>query len=202
MFKSVLDMATGAGNLQYLGLFALLILGGIGLPFPEDATLILCGFLIQQGTVRAAPALIIVYAGMLLADIFLYYMGRHFGRKVIALPIFRKMISPKRLAWLEEKFLKRGSWIILAGRHVGGLRAQIFIVSGIMRMPALKFILFDGISAIGTIALMVGLGYAGGDSLEAVQRDLSKIKHLGLLALVVVFVLFLFYLSFRAFRKR
>jgi len=45
----------------YMGLFILLLVGGIGFPFPEDTTLILCGFLIFNGVVRPVPACIVVY---------------------------------------------------------------------------------------------------------------------------------------------
>jgi membrane protein DedA with SNARE-associated domain len=44
-------------HFKYIGIFLLLILGGIGLPFPEDATLILCGFLIAHDIIRLIPAL-------------------------------------------------------------------------------------------------------------------------------------------------
>jgi membrane protein DedA with SNARE-associated domain len=39
-------------HFPYLGIFTLLILGGIGFPFPEDATLILGGFLIVQDVTK------------------------------------------------------------------------------------------------------------------------------------------------------
>ncbi|MGE5893104.1 MAG: hypothetical protein ACM34I_03520, partial [bacterium] len=52
----------------YAGLFVLLILGGIGFPFPEDATLILCGFLMAQQVIEPVRALVVVYGGLLIAD--------------------------------------------------------------------------------------------------------------------------------------
>lgn len=50
------------------------------------------------------------------------------------------------------------------GRHLIGLRAQLFLVVDVMRMSALKFIMADAVSSIFTIALMVGAGYMGGNS--------------------------------------
>ena len=41
----MLESMTFVNHFPYLGMFLLLILGEIGLPFPEDATLILSGFL-------------------------------------------------------------------------------------------------------------------------------------------------------------
>jgi membrane protein DedA with SNARE-associated domain len=44
----MLESTTFINHFPYLGIFLLLILGGMGLPFPEDTTLILSGFLIAM----------------------------------------------------------------------------------------------------------------------------------------------------------
>ena len=85
------------------------------------------------------------------------------------------------------------------GRHFFGLRAQIFLVSGVMRMPSLKFLLADAFSSIFTIALMTGAGYLGGNSLGVLKRDLSRIEHIGILLLVTALIV---YLLFRYFKSR
>jgi len=59
-------------HFPYVGIFALLILGGIGLPFPEDATLILCGFLVAHEVINPFPTFLIIYAGLLMSDFFLF----------------------------------------------------------------------------------------------------------------------------------
>ena len=56
----------------YIGIFALLILGGIGLPFPEDATLLLSGILVAQEVIEPVHAILVIYAGLLLTDFVLY----------------------------------------------------------------------------------------------------------------------------------
>ncbi|MGC1403899.1 MAG: DedA family protein, partial [Thermodesulfobacteriota bacterium] len=143
-----MTLFTHIENFPYLGMFVLLILGGVGLPFPEDATLIMCGLLISTQVVRPIPALLTVYAGLLIADLTLHFIGRKYGRQIVAHRRFRKIISPERLSYLEEKFNQRGVLFILMGRHFFGLRAQIFLVSGVMRMPSLKFLLADAFSSI------------------------------------------------------
>jgi membrane protein DedA with SNARE-associated domain len=181
-------------HFPYLGLFILLILGGIGLPFPEDATLILCGFLISTHMITPFPALSVVYSGILLADIFLYLIGRKYGRMIVTHQRFHKILSPERFSELEDKFNKKGISVILIGRHLVGLRAQIFLVSGIMRMPVLKFIIADAVSSVFTIAVMVVAGYMGGNSLQIIKKDITRIEHIGI---IVFIILLLFYLIFR-----
>jgi len=169
----------------------MLILGGIGMPFPEDATLILCGFLIQRNMIKTIPALLVIYIGVLISDFIIYLIGRKYGRMVVCHRWFQKSLSPDRLAMLENKYKKRGVFLILLGRHVIGLRAQIFLVSGIMRMYPLKFLLTDAIAATITIAVMVSIGYMGGNSLKDVGIDTSKIKYAVIFLSISFFMVYL-----------
>jgi membrane protein DedA with SNARE-associated domain len=175
-------------HFPYFGIFALLILGGIGLPFPEDATLILSGFLVVNDVVKPLPTFLIVYAGLLASDFFLYLVGKKYGRRVVEYKKFRRIISSDRLIKLEEKFKKRDVWVILIGRHFLGLRVQIFIVAGVLRMPVMKFLTADAATSLLTIAFMGGIGYWGGNSVQILKKNLTRIEHIAILALMITLV--------------
>jgi membrane protein DedA with SNARE-associated domain len=187
-------------HFPYLGLFMLLFLGLIG-PFPEDTTLVLCGFLIAGKMVEPVPALLVVYAGVLGADYLLYFVGKKYGRSVVTHRRMKKFISPERIVLLEEKFKKRGLLVILVGRHLVGLRSQLFIVAGIMRMPTTEFLIADAFSSLFTIALMVGAGYLGGHSLQTVESDVKRIGQIMLLFTLAVLAIYLLFRYFRVRRK-
>ncbi len=188
-------------HFPYIGLFLLLVLGGIGLPLPEDTTLILCGFLISTEVIEPVPALLVVYSGLLITDFGLYSVGKKYGRKIVNHRRFHKIISPKRLSKLEDKFRRKGILFILVGRHLAGLRAQIFLTAGVMRMPDVKFLIADGISSVFTIAIMVGAGYAGGHSLQVIKRDITRIEHIGIFLAVILFAVYLFFRYARSRRN-
>jgi len=194
------DLLALTQHFPYIGLFVLLVLGGLGLPLlPEDATLMLCGFLLFHGIVRLVPAFLTVYVGLLLADVFVYSFGRKYGDRITGHKRFRKFIAPERLGELEERFRKRGLLYILCGRHLIGLRVQLFLVAGVMKMPLSHFILADGISATITIALMSGIGYLGGNSLDAIRSNVAHVEHFLALA---VFVALLAYVIFKMVSRR
>jgi membrane protein DedA with SNARE-associated domain len=172
----------------YVGLFVLLVLGVIGFPFPEDAILILCGFLIASGVVKPTPALIVVASGMLMTDYFLYYVGRKYGRKVVAHRRFRKIISARREVRLEKIFRRWGVLAILLGRHLVGLRSQIFLVAGILRMPRARFVLADAASSIVTMTIMVGAGYWGGNTLDLIKKDMKEAQYALLILIAIIAV--------------
>jgi len=193
----MLEATTLVEHSPYIGIFILLILGEIGLPFPEDATLILSGFLIAQKVTKPLPTVIVVYCGLLLTDFSLYWVGKKYGRKVIEHRRFRRILSAERLLTLEEKFKKWGIYVVFVGRHFLGIRAQIFLAAGVMRMSTLKFIMADSASAILTMTLMVGIGFLGGNSIEILQKDLKRIEHIGILVLVILFTGWMIYRFFR-----
>jgi membrane protein DedA with SNARE-associated domain len=168
-------------------------------PFPEDTTLILCGFLIAQGIVKPVPALIIVYSGVLLSDYSLYFVGKKYGWSVITHKRMGRFISPERISFIEDKFKKWGVLVIILGRHLVGLRAQVIIVAGILRMSATKFLVTDGFSSIFTVALMAGAGYVGGHSLQIIERDMRRVEHFVVLFLVISLAI---YFIFRYFKMR
>lgn len=186
-------------HFPYIGLFLLLVLGGAGLPFPEDTTLILCGFLISAEVVNPVYALFVVYSGILITDFGLYSVGKKYGRKIVTHRRFHEIISTERLLMLQDKFRRKGILFILVGRHIAGLRAQIFLTAGIMRMPAVKFLTADAVSSLFTIAIMVGAGYAGGHSLQVIKRDMTRIEHVGIFLAVILLA---GYLIFRYVRSR
>lgn len=171
------------------------------MPFPEDTTLILCGFLVFNDVVKPLPALLVVYAGVLLTDLLLYYVGRKYGRMIVTHKRFHKIISPEKLALLEEKFSRRGVLVILFGRHLVGLRAQILLVAGVMRMPSLKFLASDALSASLTIAFMVGAGYMGGNSLQIIKKDITRIEHVAIVLAVAFLALYFLFRYVRSGRR-
>jgi membrane protein DedA with SNARE-associated domain len=185
----------------YLVIFALLFLGDIGLPFPEDTTLILSGFLISQGITKLLPTLFVVYSGLLMTDFFLYLAGRKYGRLIVEHKRFHKIISVERLSKLEEKFKRWGIFVVFFGRHLLGVRAQIFLAAGVMRMPTIRFLMADAASAIITITLMVGIGYLGGNSIETLKKDITRVEHIAVLIIIMLFVGWIIFRYFKNIKK-
>jgi membrane protein DedA with SNARE-associated domain len=189
-------------HFPYAGIFLLLVLGDIGLPFPEDATLILSGFLIAQKVTKLLPTLLVVYSGLLLTDFALYWVGKKYGRSVIEHKRFRRILSAERLSRLEEKFRKWGIFVVFIGRHFLGLRAQIFLAAGAMKMPTLKFLMADAASAIFTVTLMVGIGFWGGNRIQILEKDVKRMEYVGIVIIAILLTGWVVYRYFKSKRSR
>ena len=197
----MLEVTALVDHFPYVGILTLLILGGIGLPFPEDATLILSGLLVAHEVVKPLQTFLIVFSGLLASDFFLYLVGKKYGRMVVEHKRFRRIISSDRLSKLEKKFKKGDVWVILIGRHFLGLRAQIFLVAGVMRMPAIKFLIADATTALLTIALMGGIGYVGGNSIQILKKDLTRIEHIAIVVLMILLAVWIVLKYFKGNKK-
>jgi membrane protein DedA with SNARE-associated domain len=186
-------------HFPYVGLLLLLILGGLGLPFPEGITLIVCGVLIFTHVIKSIPALLIAYSGILIGDLLAYSLGRKYGRMIVTHKRFHRIISPERLLKLEDMFNKKRTLLVMIGGHLMG---EIFIVAGVMRMPLSKFLAADAIASIFTIALWTGIGYVGGNSLEVIKKDITRIEHIGILFVIILLSIYLLYRYFKSRKNK
>jgi membrane protein DedA with SNARE-associated domain len=186
-------------HFSYVGLFVLLVLGAIGLPFPEGTTLIVCGVLIFTHVIKSVPALLIAYSGILIGDLLAYSLGRKYGRMIVTHKRFHRIISPERLLKLENMFNKKRTLLVMIGGHLIG---EIFIVAGVMRMPLSKFLAADAIASIFTIAIWTGIGYVGGNSLEVIKKDITRIEHIGILFVIILLAIYLIYRYFKSQRDK
>jgi membrane protein DedA with SNARE-associated domain len=152
----IVGMTNLISNSPYMGILLTLILAGIGLPFPEEATLLLSGFLIAHGTIKLFPTFLLVFSLLLITVFFVSFVGKKYGRMLVQHKTFRRLISPEKLLKFEEKFRRRGALVVLLGRHILGLRTQIFLVAGVARISVTKFLMVDAATAFLTVALYWG----------------------------------------------
>lgn len=101
------------GQFTYAGIFAALRLSGLGVPLPEEVTIVSAGLLSHAGVVRWWLALPVCVAGVLSGDIVLYWVGRAWGLRILDWRPARRVLSPERLAEFEAAYRRRGMVIVL-----------------------------------------------------------------------------------------
>jgi len=68
-------------------------------------------------------------------------------------------------------------------------------------MSAIKFLLADGASAIFTVTLMVGIGYLGGNSIQVLKKDVTRIGHAAIVIFLILLAAWIFFTYFKSRRK-
>lgn len=158
-------------QLGYLGIILVLVLGGLGLPVPEEAPIVLAAVLSRRGTMWTPLALGSCLAGVLLGDFVVYLLGAIYGERVLSLPLTRRFLTRQREAQIKGYFHRHGIKILILGRFTVGFRTAAYLTAGILRLPVLRLFLADLGAATFSTLLMFALGYYGKDLIAlALQR--------------------------------
>lgn len=171
----------------YLVLFGILIFSGLGLPVPEEATLILGGYLAYLQFIDFWGAFWVLSFGIVAADLMGYFLGRFAGDWVYG------KVSHMRAASIlfdsaKVYFEKHGEKMVLFTRPLVSLRVAIPIFAGHFRMNLVKFIIYDILGAIPWTFFLLYLSYYLGSGLELIT-EVREIKHIMfgiIISLVVV----------------
>ena len=162
------------GQLGYLGIALILILGGLGLPIPEEAPIILAAVLTRNGQMPGPLALASCLVGVLLGDMVVYFLGFFYGEKVLSLPLTRRLLTRQREAQIKGYFHRHGFKILVSGRFVPGFRTAAYLTAGILKLPTLKLLVTDLVAASLSTFLMFGLGYAFAHQIQKGIREVQQ----------------------------
>ncbi len=170
MEQFTLELLGNTGGLAAYGLvFGVLVACGLGLPLPEDVSLITGGYLAYRGQASFPVMLGVGFAGILLGDSIVFYLGRRSRGAVDKLPrLLRRVLTPERLEKVEGQFARRGPIMVVVARFLPGIRAATFFVAGSAQMSYFRFIIYDGVAALVSAPLFVWIGYRFGDRIGEV----------------------------------
>lgn len=165
-------------------LFFVLVLSGVGLPVPEEVTLIFGGYLAYLEFIDFWTAVYVLTAGIIAADI----MGFMLGRYGMAW-ILRAILRWRALAFVFEKaealFVRFGDKIVLLSRPLAGVRVAVPIFAGYTGMPFWKFLALDLVAAIPWTILLVSLSYYLGPGFDLLWSGLRGMKYAALAGIVL-----------------
>jgi membrane protein DedA with SNARE-associated domain len=161
-------------NFTYLGVFAVLLLGSLGVPIPEEMPIIAAAVMSHESIVRWWLALPVCLLGVLSGDMVLYWVGRRWGEQVLHWRMARLVLSPAREQWLKVAYRRHALKTVVTARHVMGLRAAAFLTAGSARVPFWKFVAADAGAALVGVPLAFGLAYFFTDQIKAIMANVHR----------------------------
>jgi len=185
----------------YAKLAGILLLCGLGVPIPEDISLISAGYLAHRGTVDLHTVFLVCFAAVLGGDSLAFAMGRIFGTKLLASRFGHRYFNPKRQRRVRAYFRTYGSKVIFIARFLPGLRFSIFLSAGMLHVRPYVFIVYDSLAALLSVPFLVYLAYYFGDNIDHVIKWARRSEY-GILALVGVAGLFVAYKLYKKRRAR
>jgi membrane protein DedA with SNARE-associated domain len=177
------------GPIPYLAIFVILLLCGLGVPVPEDITLIAGGILAYYGVCDVWVMIGVGLLGVLLGDSLVFWLGHKFGRRLLRKWPFRMFIDETKINNIRGKLHHHGGKLLFTARFMPGLRSTVYFASGLLHFPYRKLILYDGMAALISVPAIVYSVYYFGDFLEKVIRLIKKVEG-GIAGLIIAIVLF------------
>ena len=179
---------------SYLGVFLLMVLTGCGLPVPEEVFIIGAGVLSANGELRPEFAFAAALLGALVGDAAMYGIGYRWGHGLLHRhPKLSKLFGADREETFERAIERHGLKVLLLARFMVGVRGPVYLAAGVVRMPFLRFLLWDLVCATLVVGAFFGLAYFFGEEIA----DLLSDAEIGLTVVVIAAVV-----AFIALRRR
>src|SRR5262249_44028484 len=122
------------------GVLLALLAAGVGIPIPEDVTLLTAGYLVWRGDVPLAAAWLVGLVGIVIGDSCLYWLGRTLGPGLTRHRLLAHRLTPARLERLQRFVARKGARAILVARLAAGFRGAFFLTAGVARMSYPRFV--------------------------------------------------------------
>lgn len=167
------------------GVFLLMMLDAMAIPFPSEATLLFAGFNVYDGHFTLVGVIVAGVLGDLAGSAVAYSIG-YFGRRELLEKHGAKLhLTARRLALTDRWFERYGARAILISRNVPVVRAFSAFPAGAARMPFGRFMLFTLLGVIPWVIAFTVLGNGVGSKWEEWRRHLAFLDYVAVALLVI-----------------
>lgn len=158
----------------------------VGLIVPGGLIAVFGGFLVFNGSADMGDMIAFATAGAFLGDWFSYALGR----LSLVLGSTFKIEKVRPFAYAQKYLAGHGRASLIWSRFVPPLRGVVPFISGMGRMPAWRFLMFNLIGAVAWSAIHIVGGYLAGHSWRLVATYLGEYAFA--ILLIVFGLIFLF----------
>jgi membrane protein DedA with SNARE-associated domain len=167
----------------YFGIFALLVLGIVGLPVPDETLLTFAGYLVHRGQLDAVPTIAAAFLGSVCGITISYILGRATGYFLIEKYGSKLHIRMERVHQVHDWFHRLGGFTLTFGYYVPGVRHLTAYVAGASELEVPWFALFAYSGGLIWSVTFIALGYFLGEQWSAVSGKVHGYLLIGVGAL-------------------
>ena len=169
----------------YPAIFVVVVLGNIGLPVPEETTLIVAGYLVWQGYFRLPIVLAVGVVSAVVGDNIGYWVGRRYGPAAVARVARWAALDAERVESMRRFMLRHGALAVFLGRFFPGLRFMAGPLAGAAGLGFRPFFVANILGAVVFVPYGVSLGYALGYGLEPYVAEIRFVERAVLIAIIL-----------------
>ncbi|WP_419881987.1 DedA family protein [Peribacillus sp. B-H-3] len=177
-------------NLGYLGI----ALGLMVEIIPSEAVLAYGGYLISTGKISFFGAIVAGTIGGIIAQWFLYWIGRYGGRTILNKYGKYLLIQPSHIEVAQKWFSKYGPGVIFTARFIPVVRHAISIPAGIAKMSFLKFSIYTLLAIVPWSILFLYLGMNLGSNWERINSTAKPFVTPMIIIAILLTLIYLIYI--------
>ena len=177
----------------YIVLYVALMLEMIAMPFPGEALMTYCGFLVFQGQLNWTISIFVATAGVITGMTVAYTVGSTLGNSFFMKYGKYIHITPAKIIKTSGWFDKYGNKLIPIAYFIPGIRHVTGYFSGIAKTPYSKFALFAYLGALVWTTVFISLGKVLGSNWQKFEGPVKKYLFLGVIILGSILVIVYFY---------
>jgi membrane protein DedA with SNARE-associated domain len=164
------SIALWVGQYGYPAIFLLLVGGIVGLPVPDQLLLVIAGYLVLTKSLAVLPTLAVAVLGSITGITLSYLLGRYSGTCVS-----KTRFAAGRLDHARSWFEQYGSWTLIFGYFIPGIRNLIGFTSGMMRLKVRRFAPYAYAGAVVSSVTCVAVGYFFGAQAGWVLTSMGRV---------------------------
>src|SRR5262245_61181055 len=131
------------GRFKYAAMFGILFFCGLGLPVPEEVTLIGSGLAVGWDKADFWLASVACVAGILAGDSIVFALGRYRGKWFLSSRPMRWLLTESRQQRIWKLFARHGNAAVFFTRFIAGLRIGVYAYAGQHGMAWARFLFLD-----------------------------------------------------------
>ncbi|MBY0123775.1 DedA family protein [Bacillus sp. S/N-304-OC-R1] len=184
-------------NLGYLGI----ALGLMVEVIPSEIVLAYGGYLVSIGKISFAGAVVAGTIGGVIAQWFLYWIGKYGGRPFLDKYGKYLLIKPSHIDVAQNWFSKYGSGVIFTARFIPVVRHAISIPAGIAKMSFSKFSFYTVLAIIPWSILFLYLGMKLGSKWDQIN-NVAKPYVTPAIIIAIILALIYFIIKWRNSKRK
>lgn len=189
MFEWIVGAIEKGGS---FGVFLLMLAENVFPPIPSELVMPLAGYVASRGDIGVVAVVIAGTLGSLAGTTAWYVAGRVLG------PVYLRRFAAKHGRWLTMTpgdidraaawFDRYGTWAVLVGRLVPGVRTLISLPAGVAGMPIGKFLAYSAAGTALWTAFLAVAGYVLGQNYTRIGSFVEPVSNAVLILAVGVYV--------------
>lgn len=160
----------------YVAIFALLMLGIIGVPVPDEILLTFAGSLVFKQQLVLLPTIAAAFLGSVCGISLSYVLGRSLGMYLVNTVGHFLHMHPDKMDHVRAWYNRKGKYALLLGYFLPGIRHLVAFVAGSSQLRPTVFASFAYTGAFLWSASFVTLGYFLGEQWAKTSPTIHRLS--------------------------